>query len=83
MRPTPDSECVCDLMYALTRMVAEREGIAAAVLASRDDLALFLTDPDSSPLSGTWRSEVLGGLLSDLLEGRLGLTVKDGRVELL
>ena len=30
-----------------------------------------------------WRGELLGSKLCDLLAGKLGLTVKDGRVELL
>lgn len=82
-RPTLDEECVCDLMYALTRMVAERESIAPSMLASRDDLIAFLGDRDASPLSEGWRYEVLGSYLADLLEGKVGLTVKDSKVELL
>ncbi len=82
-RPSLDEECVCDLMYAYTRMVAEREGIAPSMLASRDDLIQFQGAPDRSPLSVGWRHEVLGRHLEDLLDGRVGLTVKDGKVELL
>ena len=69
-RPSLDEECVCDLMYALTRMVADRESIAPSILASRDDLIAFLEDPASSPLAEGWRHEVLGRHLADLLEGR-------------
>ncbi len=79
--PTPDQECVCDLMYALTRQVAQREGLAQTVLATRDDLLAYLAHPQHSPLSSGWRAQILGNQLDDLLQGRLGLTVKDGRVE--
>lgn len=82
-RPSMEEECVCDIMYALTRMVAQKEGMASSVLASRDDLASFLTDRASSALSKGWRYEVLGSHLDQLLNGEVGLTVKDGRVELL
>lgn len=82
-KPSLDSECVCDLMYAMTRMVSERCGIASAMLASRDDLLGFLEHREASPLSGGWRYEVLGSQLDMLLDGQVGLTVKDGRVELL
>lgn len=82
-KPSTDEECVCDLMYALTRMVAQQQGIASSIIASRDDLMGFLEHPASSPLSRGWRHEVLGSMLEDLLAGRVGLTVKDGRVELL
>ena len=82
-RPTVEEESVCDLMYALTRTVAEREGMAPSLLASRDDLFAFLSNRVGSPLSRGWRREVLGEALERLLAGEIGLTVKDGRVELL
>ena len=82
-RPSADQESVCDLMYALTRMVAERERLSPALLASRDDLVRYLLDRTSSPLASGWRSELLGARLDELLDGQLGLTVKAGRVELL
>ena len=70
-------------MYAFTRMVAEGEGIAPSMLASRDDLIHFLNSREGSPLAVGWRYEILGRHIEDLLEGRVGLTVKDGKVELL
>lgn len=82
-RPSLEMECVCDLMYALTRMRAQDENIAPAILASRDDLTGFLRDPQNSLLSQGWRYEVLGRHLEQLMAGQVGLTVKDGRVELL
>jgi ribonuclease D len=82
-RPSADEECACDLMYALARLVAAREGLAVSMLASRDDLMAHLHDPGSSPLSSGWRHEVLGSQLDELLAGRAGLTIKEGRVELL
>ena len=81
-RPSLEVECVCDLMYALTRMTAQDENIAPAILASRDDLVGFLRDPEHSPLAQGWRYEVLGRHLEKLVAGQVGLTVKDGRVEL-
>lgn len=82
-RPTPDLESVIDLMYALVRLVSERSGVATQLIATRDDLHDFALDPASSRLSRSWRSELVGGLLSRLLDGEVGLTVKDGRVETL
>lgn len=83
VRPSADQESVCDLMYALTRMVADAEGLSPALLASRDDLSRYLLDRPSSPVARGWRAELLGARLDELLDGRLGLTVKGGRVELL
>ena len=68
-----------DLMYALIRLVAERSGVATSVIASRDDLADYIEHPEQSPLREGWRFELVG----DLLSGNMGLTVKDGKIELL
>ena len=70
-------------MYALLRLVAERSGVATTMIASRDDLIGYVTDPQESRLSTGWRHELLGSTLDDLLAGRVGLTVKDRSVELL
>ena len=83
VRPSADQESVCDLMYALTRMVADQERLSPALLASRDDLARYLLDRPSSSLASGWRAELLGSRLDELLDGQLGLTVKSGRIELL
>lgn len=83
IRPSAEQESVCDLMYSLTRKVAEREGLAVTLLASRDDLMGYLCNPASSKLSSGWRHEVIGSKLDDLLNGKLGLTVRNGAVEIL
>ena len=81
--PTPEIESVCDLMYALIRLVSERSGVATAVIASRDELYSYMEHPEQSPLRDGWRFELVGTLLDDLLSGNMGLTVKDNAVEIL
>ena len=76
-------ESVVDLMYALLRLVAERAGVATAMIASRDDLADYIDHPERSPLREGWRFELVGTRLDDLLSGNMGLTVKDRRIEIL
>lgn len=76
-------ESVCDLMYALIRLVSERSGVATAMIASRDDLSEYIEHPEQSRLRDGWRFELVGTRLDDLLSGNMGLTVKDRRVELL
>ena len=82
-RTAPDTEleCVSDLMYALLRLISERSGVATTMIASREDLIGYVTDPQGSRLSQGWRHELVGATLDDLLEGRVGLTVKDSAVE--
>ena len=81
--PSSELESVVDLMYALVRLVAERSGVAAGMIASRDDLAAYIEHPEQSPLRDGWRFELLGARLDDLLSGNMGLTVKDKRIEIL
>ena len=80
---SPELESVTDLMYALIRLVAERSGVATSVIASRDDLADYIEHPEQSRLREGWRFELVGSRLDDLLSGNMGLTVKDGKIELL
>jgi len=57
--------------------------VATSVIASRDDLADYIEHPEQSPLREGWRFELVGSRLDDLLSGNMGLTVKDGKIELL
>lgn len=82
-RPAANVEPVVDLMYALVRIVSERSGVAAPLIANRDDLADFVVDQGARKLREGWRWELAGKQLTRLLEGRVGLTVKGMRVEIL
>ena len=82
-RPAAEVEGAIDLMYALLRVVSDKIGIAAPLIATRDDLAEFIARRDRSRLAESWRYEVLGRELDKLLAGELGLTVKGGRIEIL
>lgn len=78
-----ETEGVLDLMYAMVRVVSEQTGIAAQLLATREDLLDFLQGRQPCSLSEGWRSELLGSRLRRLLCGECGLTVKDGKIEVL
>ena len=82
-RPTVEQEGVLDLMYAVLRIVSEKSGVATQLVASREDLLDFMLGRQGSALSSGWRHELVGERLERLLAGGLGLTVKDGRVEIL
>ncbi|MDO4436972.1 MAG: ribonuclease D [Coriobacteriaceae bacterium] len=81
--PAPELESVIDLMYALIRLVSERSGVATSLIASRDGLLDYVEHPERSPLREGWRFELVGTLIDDLLKGNIGLTVKDGALEIL
>ena len=82
-RPSAETESVIDLMYAVLRLVSEQSGVATQLIATRDDLLEFVQDRGRSPLSSGWRHELAGKTLDRLLAGEVGLTVRDGRIELL
>lgn len=82
-RVSAEAEGAVDLMYALLRIVADREDVAPQVIATRDDLLDLLQGHKDCRLSHGWRHDLAGRLLERLLSGEIGLTVKDGRVEVL
>lgn len=82
-RPVPhELESVIDLMNALVRIVAEREQMAAPLLAQRNDLTEFARAEKKTILHTGWRYELIGKDLERLMEGKMALTVQDGRVEI-
>lgn len=81
--PAPELESVIDLMYALIRLVSERSGVVTSLIVSRDGLLDYIEHPERSPLREGWRFELVGTLMDDLLQGNIGLTVKDGALEIL
>lgn len=82
-RASAETDSVIDLMYALLRLRSESEGVAIPLIATRDDLHSFMLGNKDCSLSRGWRYELVGSSLEGLLRGETGLTVKDGRVELL
>lgn len=81
-RPSVETQSVLDLMNALLRLIAEREGVASQLIATRDDLHDFLTRSQRGRLAEGWRYEICGQEMERLLSGDLGLTVRKGRLEL-
>lgn len=82
-RPSAETEGVVDLMNAVVRIKSEQSGVAAQLIATRDDLVAFAGGRRDGRLSQGWRHELVGEPLERLLDGELGLTVKAGKVELL
>ena len=70
-------------MSAVVRVVADKTGIAPQVIANKDDLNDLLCGSKAGKLCCGWRYEVAGKQLELLLAGELGLTIKDGRIEIL
>ena len=73
-----------ELLKVLLRQVAEAHGVAPKMVATVDDLeALALDDDASVPALKGWRRNIFGNRALDLKQGRLALTVENGKVTLL
>jgi len=80
-RTIVDVEGVVELMGALVRVRAVEHGVAVPLLATRAELErLAAGERDESPLLQGWRRQLIGEALVDLAEGRLSLSVRDGKV---
>ncbi len=82
-RSSAEAEGAIDLMYALLRIISERSGVAPQLIATRDELIDLALGREDCKLNDGWRYELAGVQLKRLLAGEIGLTVKEGRVEVL
>ncbi|MDP2180971.1 MAG: ribonuclease D [Actinomycetota bacterium] len=76
-----DIEGLVDLMAALVRIRAKEHKVAAPLLASRCELErLAAGEVEESPLLEGWRKSHIGDELLELLDGKISLTVVNGRL---
>ena len=67
-----------ELLKVLLKMVSEKEGVAAKVLATIDDLEAIAHDDEANvPALRGWRRSVFGDLALALKHGKLALAIKD------
>ena len=80
-RPAPNGGATVELLKVLLRMTAERNAVAAKVIATVDDLERIAADDeaDVAALKG-WRRELFGEKALALKHGRLALAVERGKV---
>lgn len=81
--PSVEMQGVLDLMYALLRIISDKSGIATQLIGSREDLYDLMVNRKDARLATGWRNEVAGKELNKLINGEVGLTVKDGHIQLL
>lgn len=76
------SNAAAELLRVLLRLVAEKEGVAAKVLASGDDIDRIATDGEKAEvaaLSG-WRREVFGEQALKLVRGEIAIKFDKRRI---
>lgn len=78
---SPMSGATVELLKVLLRMIAEKHGVAAKIIASVEDLERIAGDDDAevAALKG-WRRELFGESALKLKAGTLALALERGRV---
>jgi ribonuclease D len=82
-QPPEGTAAAVELLKVLLKLITEREGVAAKIIANSDDLeqiAIKGEAADVAALSG-WRRELFGNPALDLIDGRVALRFADGKVE--
>ena len=80
-RPVPNGAATVELLKVLLRMIAEKHGVAAKVIATVDDLDRIVADDNADvPALKGWRRELFGISALALKHGRLALALENGRV---
>ena len=70
-----------ELLKVLLRQVADAHGVAAKLIANVEDLeAIAASDAAEVPALDGWRRTMFGAKALDLKNGRLALTVENGKV---
>ena len=80
---TKDAALVSDLLKLLLKIRAKEAGVAAKLIARADDLEALAAGVRKglNILSG-WRFEQFGRDALDLVEGRLGFAIENGKLKM-
>jgi len=82
IRLSPSQDALVDVMMAVVRICGEKNSLNPAVLATRKHLEKLVTGDTDSGLMQGWRKKLVGDQLQALLDGEIGLSVKDGELVL-
>ena len=74
-QPSEGTSAAAELLRVLLRLTSEKQGVAAKVLASGDDLERLATDGEAAdvPALHGWRREVFGDAALKLIRGEIAL----------
>jgi len=77
----PGSAATVELLKVLLRQVSDESGVAGKMIATVDDLeAIAASDKADVPALQGWRRKLFGARALELKQGRLALTVENGKV---
>ncbi len=82
-RVSKDAQPIADLLSAVLKVRAREHGVASSLFATRDEIEGFAAgDHAGNPLTSGWRHSLAGAELEAIMEGRVGVSVVDGRITL-
>ncbi len=79
-RLTPEQECLTDTLMAYLRLLAQENQISQASLANRKEIEKMARGKRDLPLLNGWRRYLAGEPLLELIDGKIALTIKNGKV---
>jgi ribonuclease D len=80
---TKEGALVADLLKLLLKIRAKEAGVAPRLIARSDDLeALAAGVRDGLNILSGWRFEEFGSDALDLVEGRLGFAIENGKLKM-
>ena len=76
------SNAAAELLKVLLRIVAEKEGVAAKVLATSDDIDRIASDGENADVRALhgWRREVFGNEALRLVNGEIGIKFENRKI---
>ncbi len=76
------SNAAAELLKVLLRIVAEKEGVAAKVLATSDDIDRIASEGDAADVQALrgWRQEVFGKQALRLVRGEIGIKFENRKI---
>ena len=75
-------QLLLEMLKMLLRIQCATHGVATKLIASSDDLEMLAMDGAADiPAMKGWRYEVFGKEARELMEGRIGLSLKNGKIE--
>lgn len=83
-RPHPEgTQARADILKLALKIVAEREGIAARLIATAADLERIAAGERDVPALSGWRRKVFGQLAEELLRGEKVIGIRHGRPDIM
>ena len=72
-----------EMLKVLLKLVSEKEGVAAKIIANSDDLEKVAIDGEGAdvPALHGWRRELFGDVALDLIGGKVGLRFVNKKIE--